>query len=114
MDGDGSKKVKTRVNRIAGQVAGIQRMVDEGRYCVEILNQIAAVRSALDALGIDVAPAVHHVVHRGLPRALLRKAQARGIDAIADGEGGLHHRSILLAGPALRASVRLKRAEQTQ
>ena len=54
MDGDGSKKVKTRVNRIAGQVAGIQRMVEEGRYCVEILNQIAAVRSALDALGIEL------------------------------------------------------------
>ena len=48
------KKLKARVNRIAGQVAGIQRMVDEGRYCVDILNQIAAIRSALDALGVEV------------------------------------------------------------
>jgi DNA-binding FrmR family transcriptional regulator len=48
------RKIVSRVNRIAGQVAGIQRMVDEGRYCVEILNQIAAVRSALDALGIEL------------------------------------------------------------
>lgn len=47
-----SKKLNARVNRIAGQVAGIQRMVDEDRYCVDILNQIAAVRSALDALGL--------------------------------------------------------------
>ncbi len=54
MDGQTSKKVKSRVNRIAGQVAGIQRMVEEDRYCVEILNQIAAVRSALDALGIEL------------------------------------------------------------
>lgn len=54
MADDGAKKIRTRVNRIAGQVAGIQRMVDEGRYCVEVLNQIAAVRSALDALGIEV------------------------------------------------------------
>ena len=54
MGDDGSKKLKTRVNRIAGQVAGIQRMVEEGRYCVEVLNQIAAVRSALDALGIEL------------------------------------------------------------
>ena len=54
MGDDGTKKIKTRVNRIAGQVAGIRRMVDEGRYCVEILNQIAAVRSALDALGIEL------------------------------------------------------------
>ncbi len=50
----GSRKIKSRVNRIAGQVAGIQRMVDEGRYCVDILNQIAAVRSALDALGVEL------------------------------------------------------------
>jgi DNA-binding FrmR family transcriptional regulator len=49
-----SRKIKARVNRIAGQVAGIQRMADEGRYCVEILNQIAAVRSALDSLGIEI------------------------------------------------------------
>ena len=48
------KKVRARVNRIAGQVAGIQRMVEEGRYCVDILNQIAAARSALDALGIEL------------------------------------------------------------
>lgn len=54
MDGEASKKIKSRVNRIAGQVAGIQRMVEEDRYCVDVLNQIAAVRSALDALGIEL------------------------------------------------------------
>lgn len=47
-------KLKSRVNRIVGQVAGVQRMVDEGRYCVDILNQIAAVRSALDGLGMEL------------------------------------------------------------
>ena len=52
--GDGANKIKNRVNRIAGQVAGIQRMVDEGCYCVDVLNQIAAVRSALDSLGIEL------------------------------------------------------------
>lgn len=46
--------IRSRVNRVAGQVAGIQRMVEEGRYCVDILNQIAAARSALDALGIEL------------------------------------------------------------
>ena len=46
--------VKARLNRIAGQVAGIQRMVDEDRYCVDVLTQIAAVRSALDALGVEL------------------------------------------------------------
>src|SRR6516164_4265437 len=36
------------------QVAGIQRMIEENRYCVDILNQISAVRSALDALGVEL------------------------------------------------------------
>lgn len=47
-----NRQIKARVNRIAGQVNGIGRMVDEGRYCIDILNQVAAVRSALDALGV--------------------------------------------------------------
>ncbi len=54
MDGSSQKKLTTRVKRIAGQVAGIERMLDESRYCVDILNQIAAVRSALDALGVEL------------------------------------------------------------
>lgn len=48
------KKVTARVNRIGGQVAGIKKMVEEERYCVDILTQISAVRSALDALGIEL------------------------------------------------------------
>jgi DNA-binding FrmR family transcriptional regulator len=47
-------RLKGRLNRIAGQVAGIQRMAEEGRYCVDILTQIAAVRSALDAVGMEL------------------------------------------------------------
>lgn len=41
-----------RINRISGQVSGIQRMVDGGRNCNEILQQVTAVRSALDQLGV--------------------------------------------------------------
>ncbi|MBV9866152.1 MAG: metal-sensitive transcriptional regulator [Abitibacteriaceae bacterium] len=54
MNGEARKKVQSRVNRIAGQVAGIQRMLEDDRYCVDILTQIAAVRSALDALGVEL------------------------------------------------------------
>jgi CsoR family transcriptional regulator, copper-sensing transcriptional repressor len=42
------ESIRRRANRIAGQIAGIQRMIEDDRYCVEILNQISAVRSALD------------------------------------------------------------------
>ena len=36
-----------RLNRIEGQVRGIARMVDEDRYCIDIVTQVAAVRAAL-------------------------------------------------------------------
>ena len=48
------QKIRSRANRIAGQISGIQRMIEDDKYCVDILNQIAAVRSALDALGVEV------------------------------------------------------------
>lgn len=40
-----------RLNRAAGQVAGISRMIDDGRHCTEVLQQIAAVQKALDGVG---------------------------------------------------------------
>jgi DNA-binding FrmR family transcriptional regulator len=54
MSGAPKSKLATRVKRISGQVAGIERMLEEKRYCVDILNQISAVRSALDALGVEL------------------------------------------------------------
>ncbi|MFT7579012.1 MAG: DNA-binding FrmR family transcriptional regulator [Myxococcota bacterium] len=41
------EKVEARLKRVAGQVAGIQRMVDGDRYCVDVLVQISAARAAL-------------------------------------------------------------------
>ncbi len=40
-------KLVTRLNRIEGQVRGISRMVTEGRYCIDILTQLHAIRAAL-------------------------------------------------------------------
>lgn len=40
-------KVMNRLNRIEGQVRGIARMVEDDRYCVELLTQLQAVRAAL-------------------------------------------------------------------
>ena len=42
---------RLRLRRIAGQVAGIERMLEEDRYCVDVLLQVAAVRAALDQVG---------------------------------------------------------------
>ena len=42
-----------RLNRIEGQVRGVAGMIEEDRYCVDVLTQIAAVRSALDAVAMQ-------------------------------------------------------------
>ena len=47
-------KLVQRVNRIGGQVEGIARMIEQDRYCIDILTQLAAARSALDALGLEL------------------------------------------------------------
>lgn len=41
----------TRLRRIEGQVRGLQRMVEEGRYCADILVQVSSVQEALRAVG---------------------------------------------------------------
>ena len=44
---DARKRKINRLNRIAGQVRGVARMIEEDRYCIEVLTQLQAVRSAL-------------------------------------------------------------------
>ncbi len=51
MTPENEEKARKRIRRIAGQVAGIERMIEEDRYCVDILLQVAAVRAALDGMG---------------------------------------------------------------
>jgi CsoR family transcriptional regulator, copper-sensing transcriptional repressor len=53
-----------RLRRIEGQVGGIERMVEDDRYCIDILTQISAVQAALDkvALGLMDEHARHCVV----------------------------------------------------
>lgn len=41
-----------RLNRIEGQVRGVTKMIAEDRYCVDILNQVSALQSALDAVAM--------------------------------------------------------------
>lgn len=43
-----------RLKRIEGQVRGIQRMIDEDQYCIDILTQVSAVSSALKGVGLQL------------------------------------------------------------
>lgn len=54
MQTDPKKKVLLRLKRIEGQVRGIQRMIEEEAECSEIMNQIAAIKSAVNHVGILV------------------------------------------------------------
>jgi DNA-binding FrmR family transcriptional regulator len=47
MDRENKPKLLNRLSRVEGQVRGIARMVEEGRYCIDILTQLQAVRAAL-------------------------------------------------------------------
>ena len=51
---DDKDDLTKRLRRIGGQVAGIERMVEDERYCIDILTQISAIRSALDRVAIEV------------------------------------------------------------
>jgi DNA-binding FrmR family transcriptional regulator len=48
------ERVKNRLRRISGQVGGLERMVDEERYCIDILTQISAVQAALDRVSLTL------------------------------------------------------------
>jgi DNA-binding FrmR family transcriptional regulator len=47
-------QLQTRLRRIEGQVRGIQSMVAEDRYCIDILTQIAAIQAALDKVALGL------------------------------------------------------------
>jgi DNA-binding FrmR family transcriptional regulator len=54
----------TRLARIEGQVRGVERMVEEDRYCIDIVTQISAIQAALDkvALGLLDDHAAHCII----------------------------------------------------
>jgi DNA-binding FrmR family transcriptional regulator len=54
-------QLQARLRRIEGQVCGIQGMVDEDRYCIDVLTQISAVQAALDKVAIGLFD--DHVKH---------------------------------------------------
>jgi len=73
--------LQSRLSRIEGQVRGIQRMVDEDRYCIDILTQLSAVQSALDALGLQL---LEHHLHGCVQHAV---KSGQGDHAIAEAIG---------------------------
>ena len=56
-----------RLNRIEGQIRGISKMIEEKRYCIDILSQIKAVKSALTSVETKmIEEHLNHCLHRAL------------------------------------------------
>jgi len=65
--GTSHKKQVNRLNRIAGQVKGVVKMVEEQRYCIDILNQMKAIKSALASVENEIVNEhLNHCVHQAI------------------------------------------------
>ena len=55
-----------RLRRIEGQVRGVEKMVDDDRYCIDVLTQISAIQAALDKVGLGLLDDhAHHCMRQG-------------------------------------------------
>ncbi len=77
-----------RLNRISGQIDGIKKMIEDERYCIDIINQIRAARSALKAVEINILNKhlTHCVAHSlgSSPEALQKAEELQGLFARVD------------------------------
>jgi DNA-binding FrmR family transcriptional regulator len=72
--------LRKRLHRIEGQVRGIERMVEEDRYCIDILTQVGAVKTALESVAFQllddhVSHCVTDALTSGDPEAASAKSQ---------------------------------------
>lgn len=78
MQTDTKAQCLKRLSRIEGQVRGLARMVEEDRYCIDVITQIAAVRAALrrveeHVLEDHVSHCVEHAIRSGKPEEQRQK-----------------------------------------
>jgi DNA-binding FrmR family transcriptional regulator len=73
-----------RLHRIEGQVRGIERMVEDDRYCIDILTQVAAVKTALESLAFQLlTDHVDHCVAGALAAGNVEKANEKSDELLA-------------------------------
>lgn len=67
MDAVVAKKAGAALKRIEGQVRGVQKMIEEDRYCIDVVTQIEAVRAALARVESDLLRQhLQHCVHQAM------------------------------------------------
>ena len=76
--------LKKRLHRIEGQVRGIERMVEDDRYCIDILTQVGAVKTALESLAFQLLDDhVSHCVSDALASGDAETASAKSQELLA-------------------------------
>jgi DNA-binding FrmR family transcriptional regulator len=78
---DNKAEVARRLRRIEGQVRGLERMVDEDAYCIDVMTQISAATRALEAVALELLDAhlrhcVTEAIASGGPDAEAKVAEA--------------------------------------
>lgn len=81
MDFKRRENVLRRLSRVEGQVRGLARMVQEDKYCVDILIQVAAAKSALNKIGLVV---MDGHAHGGLVDAIKRDEGDKAVDELME------------------------------
>lgn len=54
LNDDSKKEVLLRLKKISGQIRGLEKMIDDKRYCIDILDQMSAVKKALDGAAMSL------------------------------------------------------------
>ena len=83
-------QVRKRLARVEGQIRGVMRMVDEDRYCIEVLTQISAAQAALDKIALGLLDAHARHCMQGLGDAPAQPGAQ--VDELMGAVGRLVHR----------------------
>ena len=75
-------QLQSRLRRIEGQVRGIQRMVAEDRYCIDVLTQVAAIQAALDKVALGLLDGHAHTCVVGAEAGERDDRTAEMMDAV--------------------------------
>ena len=75
------KAIESRLRRIEGQVRGVQKMVAEDRYCIDVLTQVNAIRAALESVALELLAdhtehCVSEAIQAGNGRSKVRELNA--------------------------------------
>jgi DNA-binding FrmR family transcriptional regulator len=80
---DDKRALAARLHRIEGQVRGLEKMIEDDRYCIDVLTQIAAVRTALDSVAFKLLQGhVEHCVAGALSSGNAAEAEAKAAELL--------------------------------